>query len=315
MRHQNLASFLLTCGLVAPFLCGTAMGTGQTEKSAAASSNTDMPEAQNVSAAIQKEIASYLAAFNAHDAKLVASHWTREGVYVSLPDGDPDVGREAIERELAALFAEDAKRKLALSTESIELISPGVALERGKATVTTKEGQPVTTSYRTIYVKRDNRWLIDRVTEESLPEIASNYEKLKGLEWMIGNWVDRVDGKRVKIECTWTRNKNFISRAYSISDTAEIESSGLQIIAWDPKREEIRSWLFDSSGTFVFGTWSQQQDRWVVQSVATLADGTTGSYTSIFRPLEDGNYAWQKINQVVDGEILPNVDEVIISRE
>jgi hypothetical protein len=49
--------------------------------------------------------------------------------------------------------------------------------------------------------------------------------------------------------------------------------------------------------------------------VATLADGGSGSFASVFRPLEDGRYAWQKINRVVDGQLLPNVDEVIIKRQ
>ncbi len=325
MRYPDLVRFVLACSVSAAAMFGTALGVQPANPSAttapSAIDTREVPEgaagalAAAAESAVRKEIASYLAAFNAHDARLTASHWTLEGVYVSQPDSERVAGREAIERDLETLFAEDTERKLALSTESIEFISPGVALERGKATVTTQAGETVASSYRTIYLKQGDRWLIDRVTEEIVPEVKSNYEKLKGLEWIIGNWVDPVDGKKVKIECSWTRNKNYISRAYTISAETETESSGLQIIGWDPKQKEIRSWLFDSSGTFVFGTWHQQQDRWVVPSVATFADGTTGSFTSIFKPLEDGNYTWQKVNQVIDGEILPNIDEVIISRE
>jgi hypothetical protein len=31
---------------------------------------------------------------------------------------------------------------------------------------------------------------LDRVTEEESPVVVSNYERLKDLEWMIGDWVD-----------------------------------------------------------------------------------------------------------------------------
>ena len=63
------------------------------------------------------------------------------------------------------------------------------------------------------------------------------------------------------------------------------------------------------------GTWTKRDDRWVVQSVATLADGSTGSFTSVFRPLDDGNFTWQKLNRVLDGKLLPNIDEIVVQRK
>ena len=82
----------------------------------------------------------------------------------------------------------------------------------------------------------------------------------------------------------------------------------------DPKHKQIRSWLFDSNGGFVIGTWTKKGDRWFVQSVATLAEGSAGSFTSIFRPSNPDSYVWQKVHRIVDGEVLPNIDEVVVTR-
>ena len=266
-------------------------------------------------AAIEKAISSYVTTFNARDATKLAALWSPEGVYISRTSGEQVIGRKAMQQEFAALFADSAAPRLKVSTDSIEFVSPNVALERGTATVLGPDDAASETRYRVVYVRRDGQWLIDRVTEDDVVAQVSHYEQLKDVEWLIGNWNDEGGGIAIETQCKWTENQNYISRTYKVTSDQGVESSGLQIIGWDAKNKQIRSWLFDSSGGFVNGTWHKRGDRWVVQSVATLADGGSGSFTSVFRPLENGRYAWQKINRVVDGAILPNVDEVIIQRQ
>ena len=266
-------------------------------------------------AAIEKAIASYVAAFNAQDAKALAEHWSPEGVYTSRLSGDQVVGREALEKEFAALFDAAKGAKLEVSTESIEFVSPNVALEQGRATVLRPEDSPVESSYSVVYVRRDGKWLIDRVSEEEeLPARPSHYEQLKDLEWLVGNWIDQDGGDVIKTECQWTRNRNFLTRAFTVSIKDRIDMAGMQIIGWDAARKQIRSWVFDSDGGFVEGVWKRSGDRWIVTSTATLPDGKKGSFTSISRRLDENSFGWQKVNRIVDGEILPNIDEVVIVR-
>ena len=89
----------------------------------------------------------------------------------------------------------------------------------------------------------------------------------------------------------------------------------MQLVGWDAARKEIRSWVFDSEGGFAEGEWSPVGDRWLVKTTATLPDGVTASSTSVFQSLDDNSFSWQKVNRVVDGEILPNIGEIIIVRE
>lgn len=266
-------------------------------------------------AAIENAIESYVTAFNARDAQTIAELWSPEAVYVSRTSGEQVTGREAIREEFATLFAQPDAPRLKVSTESIEFISPNVALERGEATAIRPDEATSETRYQVVYVKRDGRWLVDRVTEDDVVPTTTHYDQLKDLEWLVGTWVDEGGGITIETECKWTEKQNYIYRTYKVTGEAGVESSGLQIIGWDAKKEQIRSWLFDSEGGFIEGTWNRRDDHWVVQSVATLADGGTGSFVSIFRPLGEDRYAWQKINRVVDGQILPNVDEVIVRRQ
>ncbi len=300
MKHQICRAFVIVW-----LAAASLVATGQDA----------VTETDDASAEIKASIQSYISAFNARDVAKLVSHWSPEGVYVSRTSGEEVVGREAMTKEFAAIFASDSVPKLAGTTESIDFISPNVALERGTATVTHAEADVVETNYSVVYVKRDGTWLIDRVTEEEIVVQPSNYQQLKDLQWLVGEWIDESDGITIEVTCRWTRNQNFISRTYTVSNEDEIESSGLQVIGWDPKQKQIRSWLFDSNGGFITGTWTKRDDRWIVQSVATMADGGSGSFTSVFRPSEDGNYTWQKINRVLGGKLLPNIDESVVQRK
>ena len=266
-------------------------------------------------AAIQKSIESYVAAFNARSAKKMAAHWSPDGVYTSRVSGERITGRDALEKDFARLFDQVQDAKLEVSRVSIDFISPNVALEKGTATVLQPDSSPEVSNYSVVHVKRDGKWLIDRISDESADEPPSQYEQLKDLEWLIGDWIDQEGGEVIETNCKWTRNRNFIVRTFTASVGDHIDLTGMQLVGWDAARKQIRSWVFDSDGGIAEGVWSRQGDRWLVQSVATLPDGRRASSTSVLRPLDDDRFAWQKINRVVDGEILPNIDEVVIVRK
>ncbi|WP_182870907.1 YybH family protein [Rhodopirellula sp. JC639] len=263
---------------------------------------------------IRAAIEAYVAAFNAKDVDKLISFWSTDGVYVSLSSGERFVGHDALKDEFTAILTDDDAPKLALQMQSIEFISPNVALEYGTAVIARSESSE-STAFRAVYVERDGRWLIDRVSEEVVEERPSNYEHLQGLEFLVGQWTNGDDGGAIEIDCQWTANQNFLSRTYKVYSEEDVESSGLQIIGWDAKRNQIRSWLFDSNGSFVQGEWSHNGDAWIVQSVATLADGASGSATSMIGQTDRGEITWRKFNRIVDGQLLPNTEEVILQRK
>lgn len=94
-----------------------------------------------------------------------------------------------------------------------------------------------------------------------------------------------------------------------------LEMSGLQMIGWDPAAKQIRSWVFDSDGGFGEGTWTKKESRWFIPFTGTLPDGSKSSAVNIITYLDNDTFTWQSVNREVDGEILPNVDEVVVVRQ
>lgn len=266
-------------------------------------------------AAIRKSVESYVAAFNKADAKALAAMWSPDAVYTNPVSGEQVVGREEIEKQFAGIFAAAKSIKLEAKSESVRFVSPNVAVEQGTAKVVRPDQTPEESEYTAVYVKRDGQWLLDRVTEEDVPVVASHYEPLKDLEWMIGRWVDQDDEATVVTECNWTKNNNFIARSFTIQIGDRLDMAGMQIIGWDPSTKQIRSWVFDSDGGFGQATWQKKDNRWYIQQTGVLPDGRKSSVVNIVTRLDDNTCTLQAVNRTVDGELLPNIDEVKIVKE
>ncbi len=115
------------------------------------------------------------------------------------------------------------------------------------------------------------------MTDKSKEVIPSHYEQLKALEWMVGNWTDEGADAEVELDCNWTKNKNFLTRAFKISVDGQT-IRGMQVIGWDPAAKAIRSWTFDSNGTFAEATWEHRGDRWFIRNRGVLPDGRVGHH-------------------------------------
>ena len=264
--------------------------------------------------AVRKAIASYVNAFNEADAKALAQHWTEKGEFV-LPGGTTLRGRQELEAQFTADFADPPHAKLELVDPQVELLAPSVAVETGIARVIVPDAEPVETEYRVVHVKTPEGWRIDRVQEAAAVEPPpSHYNNLQSLEWMIGSWVNADDQGVFESRCRWTTNANFISRTFRVAADGENELEGTQIIGWDPVNETIRSWTFDSDGGFAVGRWSDEGDRWVVKSLHVLPDGRRASSTNIYEPLASGQVRFRSVGRQVDGELLPSIGPVEVAR-
>lgn len=272
-------------------------------------------------AAIRANADKFVEAYNRRDSQTMASMWSPEAVYMDPTTGEGVVGRDAIKQQFDYAFAGAEDAKLAVNIASIEFVSPNVAVEKGTAIVSYSEGEPEETEYTAVHVKRDGQWLLDRVSEtvkEEPPEPPpSHYEQLKELQWMIGSWVDSDDNPNISVQtdCEWTRNQNFITRSFAVVLGDEVDMAGMQIIGWDPAAKQIHSWVFDSDGGFFEGTWTRKGDEWLIQSAGTLSDGRKASAVNILTYIDDDSCTWQSTNREVDGQLLPNVGEVLIVRK
>jgi uncharacterized protein (TIGR02246 family) len=268
-------------------------------------------------AAIRKMVAGYVEAFNKHDAETLAGFWSPDAVYLDRATGEQVVGRPEIAKRFTALFKNQPETKMTVNTESIRFVSPNVAVEQGTSKEMSGKGEAEDVPYTAVYIKRDAQWMLDRVTDQENKEPPSHYEQLKPLEWMVGRWVDKDDDDNATIEtdCNWTKNKNYLTRSYAVTIGDQIELSGMQVIGWDPSAKTIRSWTFDSDGGFAEATWEHKGDRWYIRNKGVLADGRKATMTNVIRKIDDNSFTWQTIERTAGGEILPNIDEVVIQRQ
>ncbi len=275
----------------------------------------DRPSQAQAEVAIREMGSQYVAAFNKRDAKALAEYWSDEAVYTNRLTGERVIGREAIAEQFTELFADGAEVKLEVAVDSIDFISPNVALEKGVATFVAAEEDPERIPYSAVYVNRGGKWLLDRVTDDPQPETPSHYEKLKPLEWMIGSWIDQGEAGAVRAECHWTKNKNFITRSFTISLEGQIDLSGIQIIGWDAGEKRIRSWTFDSDGGFAEASWSNQGNQWYAIKKGKTADGKAVSAVNVMTYVDENTFKLKAVQRAVDGQLLPTLDEVTVVRQ
>ncbi len=126
---------------------------------------------------------AYVKAFNARASKALAAFWSPDAVYLNRLTGEQVTGRAAIAGQFDALFAAAKPPKLKVQVDSIRFVSPNVAVEHGIANFLSPEAEPEEVDYSAVYVRRDGRWLLDRVSDDPKP-VQSQYKHLRELEWM-----------------------------------------------------------------------------------------------------------------------------------
>jgi uncharacterized protein (TIGR02246 family) len=273
--------------------------------------NTQTPEKNAEEAAIRAMGDAFVDAFNRGDAKALAAQWTENG---TLADerGVIFKGRKAIEKEYSSLFKAYPGVRIEIVVQSIEYPSSNVAIEDGFATAVTKKGAPPSASrYSAVHLKEDGKWLMASVRESSVP-IASNYSKLQDLEWLLGTWEAQSGGTAVRSEIRWIANKSFLERKYTVKKNGIEDSSGVQIVGWDPQACQIKSWTFDSNGGHGTGIWSAAPEGWDIKSSGVLPDGTaTSSQDVLIRiPGEEKVFGWRSTERKAGQIELPDSVEV-----
>jgi uncharacterized protein (TIGR02246 family) len=264
--------------------------------------------------AIRANIAAFQKAYNAGDAKAVASLFAPKAEVID-EDGDTTQGRDAIEKRVAGTFAESPKGRIKLDVESIRFIGPALAVESGKSTVTSSPGDtPDVSRYSAVHLKSsDGKWMMGFVRETEDTELT-NHDRLKPLEWLIGEWVDESPDAVVLTSCKWSDNKNFLLSDINIRVQGSSAMHLTQRIGWDPLTKQIKSWLFDSEGGYGESFWTRDGDRWVVKATAVRPDGTTASMTNIYTSTGKDSYTWRTTDRVVAGAVLDPIEIKIVRK-
>ncbi len=265
-------------------------------------------------AEIRSVMQSYVEAFNKHDADVVASFWAANAVHVDATTGQQVEGREKLKADFQSLFSGDSDVRLSGNVSSVRMVTGSVASVAGSAVVFRADAEPSESAFTAVMVKQGDRWLFDSVREMPVPAPERAADALQKLEWLVGRWVDRSEDVVVVTDVRWAANRSFLIRSFRIDDGGAVQREGTQVIGWDPQARHIRSWSFNSDGSFGEGIWSQNGGDWLVKSSQVLADGRTGSGTFVMKPVDDDAMTVQLIGHEIDGEPRPASDVVTVAR-
>ena len=221
----------------------------------------------------------FISNYNKGDSKALTALFTEDAEVVEA-DGDRYQGRGLIEQSFTDTFAARQGVKIAFEIEGIRFLSPDVAKEEGRSLITPAKGAPESRLYTVLFVKREGRWLISSVREEPDP-LVRPHDRLKDLEWMVGDWIDEGADSVVRLHCQWSEDENFLIRTFTVKRQGKPVMTVTQRIGWDPVARQVRSWEFDSEGGFGEGKWSRDGERWVVKSTGVRPEGTTASATNV----------------------------------
>lgn len=252
-------------------------------------------------AAIRADIAKFVEAYNAGDAKAVAALFTPDGHAVDK-DGNDVEGRKAIEQTFADLFAATPKKNLEVFVESIQFVGPDLALEVGTTKETPAPGEPPEYDrYTVIHVKRDGKWQMALARDEEGP-VATPHERLQPLAWLVGDWVDDDGSVVVVSSCRWSKDGNFLLQDFKLELNGRDAMDVTQRIGWDPLTKQIHSWVFDSEGGYGESLWTRNGNDWIIKATGVRPDGTTASATNLLTRTGADGYIWRSTDRVVAGE-------------
>ena len=154
--------------------------------------------------------------------------------------GRADRGPRRVRDQLAASFADSPGSTIAIEIDALRFLGPDTALEEGRTTITPAGGgTPEITRFTAIYVKHDGQWLQSAVRDELVHDLTP-HDRLKELEWLVGDWINESQDAVVLTTCKWADDGNFLVREFTMKTQGQPVLSGTQRIGWDPTRTSSR---------------------------------------------------------------------------
>ena len=287
--------------------------------------------------AIRKNGVAFVQAYEAGDAKSLAAQFAPDAEYVQ-ESGVCCSGSAAIEKTLNEFFNANPGCRLEKEIDSIRFVSPGVAIEDGTTwCMCADESSCFECHYTTVHIKQENKWLVASIHDREAHDHMEHSLQLGQLAWLQGEWVDEGDDAIVQFSCEPTDSGNFLLRSFSIRVEGQEMMNGTQRIGWDPATGKLRTWIFDSSGSFGEGVWyrgsaadelvddedeeeepgdsnENTNGRWFLKLSGVMADGKAASSTSIYTLINEHTMTWQSVDHEIAGVQQPDSEVITIVR-
>jgi uncharacterized protein (TIGR02246 family) len=262
--------------------------------------------------AIRKNAGEFVAAFDKGDAKAVAALWAENGE-MSLDGEAVAVGREQVEAKYAEYFQQNPKSKIEVRIDSIEVLGPALAIERGHSEVINDDDESVADAYRLVYTKQDDTWLIASAdVQQEL--IQPPYDWKAELGFLVGQWQLSEGEWSVITEFEWVPGGSFLKRTFTVKDGDQEARAGVQVIGWDARERSITSWTFGEDGGHGRGWWFQDGNQWLIETEGISPYGEVLVSKNIITILDDNTFRWQSTDRSIEGVKLEDTEPVRVTR-
>jgi uncharacterized protein (TIGR02246 family) len=264
-------------------------------------------------AAIRAQSQAFVDAFRKADAAAVAGCWTVDGEYVD-DTGTTITGRQAIEKAYAGFFQDNPKASMQIRIDSLRLLSPTAAIEEGTSLVEVPPASTTIGRYTAIHVEVDGKWQMASV-RDVLVDASVARQNISDLDWLVATWVAEEHGSKYESVNSWVSGKSFVKREFTTTLFNGTQSSGLQLIGWNPQAGYVQSWTFSPDGGHAVGAWTPTDGGWAAQMHGMTGEGMSTTSTNLLSRLDDNAYVWQSVNRTLDGVAVPDTDEVVLKRQ
>jgi uncharacterized protein (TIGR02246 family) len=272
------------------------------------------PPAAGDEQAVRQVTQNFVKAFNAGSAEQVAALFF-SGADLTDDAGNVHKGAAAIKEAFGRFFAKFPGATSTMTTDSVWLVGPALAIEEGRRVVTAKgEASSAPSRYTLVMIKDQGGWKIASGREVEDDDALTPHDRLKPLEWLVGDWVDEGSDAVVQISCKWSEDKNFLLVDFGARAAGRPGLKSSQRIGWDPLTQKVKSWVFDSDGGHGEGLWTLVEDRWVIKSTAVMPDGETGSATILLEPRDKDSYVMRGFDRIRGKTAEPDFETTIVRK-
>jgi uncharacterized protein (TIGR02246 family) len=261
--------------------------------------------------AIKKTAEAFVAAFNKGDAKAVAALWTQDGE-MSVDGQTTTTGRAQIESTYVEFFKQNAGVQISVHISSMRNLGPKMIIEKGVSEIMNDDSDNVVDTYTLVHVKQGEQWLI--ATADVQQETVDHFDWKAEIGFLEGKWKSEDGDWRIETEYEWVSGGSFMKRTFAVYSGDEKQSSGVQVIGWDPLEESVTSWTFGSSGGHGRGWWVLDGNQWEITAEGVTAGGEVLTATNVITFVDADTFRWQSTQRSISGYDLEATDSIRISR-
>jgi uncharacterized protein (TIGR02246 family) len=264
---------------------------------------------------VHTALTAFVDAFNESDTKKIAAALSPSAEFIDDSSSRVE-GSAAIADLLGKFFAANKGAKLQVTPEGARTIAPGVVVEDGESVVTVPEKKTESIRKITIvYAKVDGAWKVASMREyPEEPEVITAEERMKDLEWFLGEWVDEGGDTIIQNSVRLSPDKTHLIREFSVKKEGSDVLKGMQWIGVDPLTGNIKAWSFDGDGGRSESTWTKNGSEWLVRSTGVTSDGDESGATYIFKPVSKDRIELKVMHKVVGDTVEADATVVLVRK-